>query len=130
MLMGLISFIMSMIQEFFTISHAYMLCFEFAHTMLFISALCLVLMALGLLNIADSVFRRMRAMDKAETHHLTLAAERKSFGQIQVANTTVEGLEAAQFQCMRHCFLRRNKLPMGDSAGFGGFNFPEYLHRR
>jgi hypothetical protein len=133
MLMGCISFIITMFQEFVPIAHPilvcyggkgnmvilyhangcqtpalstaitcqpfgphhhthalphHQLCFEFAHTLLFISALCLVLMAFGLLNIANSVYKHMRAMDKADTGHLLKSAEMNDFTTIQVGSDT------------------------------------------
>ena len=125
MLMGLLSFCVTMVDEVIDIDHKNKLSFEWAHTLLFISALVLVLLAVALIAIANSVYHRMHAMENADTRLLVTLAKQGSFANkhYRISHTEVNLHRAAQFQATRHAFLSEHQLPIV------GFDFPEYLHR-
>lgn len=135
MLMGLLSFCLNIVGEAVEIEHKDKLPFEWAHTLLFMSALVLVLLAVALICIAHAVYRQMHAMENTDTRHLlqlarsgqlmSRAGHRRVWRQQQQQQQQhwVDLRRAAQFQATRRAFLREHHLPLV------GFDFPEYLHR-
>ena len=119
MLMGLLSFGLSMFEQVVELSHEIVLSFEWAHTLLFMGAVVLVVAAIALMGIADALGRELHAMENAPTHELKRGEQ---LGEtLLVGHTTVDVRKAAEFQAMRHTFLSEHTLPVG-------FDFSKYLH--
>jgi len=130
MVMGLLSFFLTVFGECVEVGHEAKIPFEWAHTLLFVSALVTVAIALGLLHIADKVFAETHAMENVPTRTLQALAASGGLGCLPRVDLTktmlsrqVDARKAAQFQATRHAFLVSRGLPLDT------FNFPLYLHR-
>ena len=105
MILGFISFCLTVLGEFVEIPHALLLPFEFAHVLVFIVALCLIAFVPAALRILQDTERRWDALDAAKADDVLdkLAAGAAPIGSFE--------RDVAHLRVVMHAFSATMKLP-------------------
>ena len=99
MIMGFIAFCIVMYEEWVgALDHSLKLPFEWAHTLLFVAALCLCLVVLFLLSVDSDHRRDLHAKERVDTQALVIMAENGAFVKLGNGPRKVDGLKAAEYQ--------------------------------
>lgn len=121
MLMGVLSFGLTMFEQAVEVSHEFKLAFEWAHTLLFLAAVVLVFLAMFLLFVVEKLSRSLHAMENTKIQDLSSLVRSISPGHVEVSHTKVCAKRAGQFHAIRHEFLMQHNLPHS-------FDFTLYVH--